>query len=78
MRPSGANALACDAYAGGRAGSADAGRSRVLSWKTIALAFLALIVLAIALSIAAVILWSTGGGKPNRSPVQTAPAQRSP
>ena len=50
----------------------------MLSWKTIALAFLALIVLSVALSIAAVILWSSGEGQPHRSPVKTVPAHRNP
>lgn len=47
----------------------------MLSWKTIAITFLALIVLSILLSIVAVILWSSGGGSPHQEPVTTVHRQ---
>ncbi len=49
----------------------------MLTWKTIVTIFLALIILSIALTIVAVILWSSGEGTPHRGPVTTVPQHRS-
>ena len=49
----------------------------MLSWKTIVTIFLALVILSIALTIVAVILWSSGEGTPQRGPVQTVPHRSS-